>query len=466
MPNTWVAVDAGTDPLPWARLLRRAYDSAATGAKPASIVRPMVVESWRRSKAARIDPATPAPAVMDVEDALTRFEAHPLRSLLRHIEQVLLSVARYAGQVVAVADADGLVLWTGGDSNMTCSAKRAGLVPGAMWSEAAAGTNALGVALRQDHAVQVFSAEHYKQSMHGWSSAAAPVHDAESGCVLGVLSLSGPLKAAHPHGFSIVQAAAQIAEAALRHQAAERTERLKVTFLERVLCGYPPPCAVVNAAGRVLLSTPSGWLSGKLHLNCDGTFAREPAEPLSLEALDGGAGYLVRPARDGEDRSEKAALHLQALGRSRAEAQLGRAEFRLTQRHSEIVAILAMRPEGVTDHELMLGLYGETRSGVTVRAEISRLRRILGPVIQTRPYRLAADVDADFLQVEQLLEAGDVDAAASLHTGPLLPWSTAPAIVAARQRLERRLLPVAVSGLVADASDGPAQDRCRRLWGP
>src|SRR4051794_5068046 len=27
MPNTWVAVDAGPDPLPWARLLRRAYDS-------------------------------------------------------------------------------------------------------------------------------------------------------------------------------------------------------------------------------------------------------------------------------------------------------------------------------------------------------------------------------------------------------------------------------------------------------
>lgn len=445
MPNIWVAVDAGTDPLPWARLLRRAYDSAATGAEPASILRPMIVASWERCRASAVDPTTPAPLVMDAGDARARFEAHPLRRLLCHVEQPLMSVARYAGQIVAVADADGLVLWTGGDAGKSCAAKRVGLVPGASWSIADAGTNAIGMALEQDHAVQVFSAEHYKQPMHGWSSAAAPVRDAETRRVLGVLSLSGPLKAAHPHGFSIVQAAAQIAESALEHEVVERTEHLKVEFLERVLRGCPPPCAVVNAAGRVLLSTPSGWPGANLHLEADGRFARAPSTPLTLERLCDGAGYLVRPAGNGAAPAE-VALELRALGRDRVEGALDRREFRFTQRHSEIVAILALHPDGLSDDELMAALYGERRSGVTIRAEISRLRRILGPVVQTKPYRLAGVVHADFLEAERLLTAGRVEAAARLHIGPLLPWSSAPAIVAARQRLERLFVPVAVVG--------------------
>jgi hypothetical protein len=408
-----------------------------------------------------VDASTPPPVIMDSSEALRRFDEHPLRSLLSHIEQVLLSVARYAGQVVAVADSDGLILWTGGHAEMACAARRLHLVPGAMWSEAAAGTNAVGTALAIDHAVQVFSAEHFKQPIHGWSSAAAPVHDPETQRVLGALSLSGPLKAAHPHGFSIVVAAAQIAEAELGHQAAERNERLKVEFLECVLRGCPPPCAVVTAAGRVLLSTPSGWPSGPLHLNADGTFAKDPREPLTLEPLKDGAGFLVRRVCDEDDPRTRIVLELRALGQDRAEGVLGRQEFRFTQRHSEVLVILAQHPEGLTEEELMLALYGRACSGVTVRAEISRLRRILGPLVQTRPYRLATEVKADFLEVERLLAAGRDEDAARLFTGPLLPSSTAPAIVAARRRLERLTLPLAPVGTGAVVPSEGAGRRSR-----
>jgi hypothetical protein len=441
MPDAWVAVDAGTDPVPWARLLRRAYDGAASGGKPASILRPMIVESWRRSEAAGVDPDTPAPLAMDVDQALHRFEKHPLRSVLSHLEQILVSVSRCAGQVAAVADASGLVLWTSGDTTVACPAKRARLIPGAMWSEAAAGTNAIGTALEFDHAVQVFSAEHFKQPLHAWSSAAAPVHDPQTKEILGAVSLSGPLKAAHPHGFSVVLAAARLAEAELEHRAARRDEQLKVAFLERVLRGCRPPCAVVDASGRVLHSTPAGWLRGNLHLNPDGSFAREPREALTLEPLEAGTGFLVRRARD-EDPAAKVPLEIRALGQDRVTGTVGRQHIRLSQRHSEIVVILALHPNGLTDDELMPALYRTTCSPVTIRAEISRLRRVFGPLLETHPYRLATDVCADFLEVERLIRAGDGVAVGRRYPGPLLPWSTAPAVVAERRRLERLVLSV------------------------
>jgi hypothetical protein len=470
MPNAWVAVDAGTDPVPWARLLRRAYYSAASGGTPASILRPMIVESWRRSEAAGVDPDTPAPLAMDVNQALHGFEEHPLRSVLSHLEQILVSVSRCAGQVVAVADASGLVLWTSGDTTVACPAKRAHLTPGAMWNEAEAGTNAIGTALELDHAVQVFSAEHFKQPLHGWSSAAAPVHDPQTKRILGAVSLSGPLKAAHPHGFSVVLAAARLAEAELEHCAARRNEQLKVAFLERVLRGCRPPCAVVDATGRVVHSTPTGWLRGRLHLNLDGSFAREPREALILEPLEAGAGFLVRRACD-DDPAAKVGLEIRALGQDRVTGIVGRQELRLTQRHSEIVVILALHPQGLSDNELMLALYGKTCSPVTIRAEISRLRKVFGALVETHPYRLGMDVCADFLEVERLLAADDRIAAGQRYRGPLLPWSTAPAIVAERRRLECLVLSAIghpTTGRAAAPATPPErldQPRTRRLSG-
>jgi hypothetical protein len=452
MPTPWLAVDAGADLLPWARLLRRAYDSAAGGGKPASILRPLVVGSWRRSRAAGVDPCTAAPIVMDTQDALRRFDEHPLRSLLAHVDGMMLSVARCAGQIVAIADADGLVLWTGGDPRMMCAAGRVHLVPGALWAETHAGTSALAMALELDHAVQVFSAEHFKQPMHGWSSAAAPVHDPETKQILGVLTLSGPLQAAHPHGFSVVLAATQLAEADSAHLAAERNERLKVDFLQAVLRGYPTPAAVVNLAGQVLLTSPAGWFPRHLHLASDGTFMREPAEPLSVEPLESGEGFFVRPACEENERRKNLTLRLRALGRDQAQGLVGRQVLRLTRRHSEIVVILALHPAGLSDEDLMLALYGKTCRKVTVRAEISRLRKLLGPLILTRPYRLASEVRADFLDVERLVAAGRFDAAAKRYRGPLLPSSTAPRIVAARRRLEGLVASDSASDIGAPAA--------------
>ena len=51
--------------------------------------------------------------------------------------------------------------------------------------------------------------------------------------------------------------------------------------------------------------------------------------------------------------------------------------------------ILAQHPDGVTEQDLASALYGTPIKSVTIRAEISRLHKLLGPVIRTRPYRIA-----------------------------------------------------------------------------
>jgi hypothetical protein len=49
----------------------------------------------------------------------------------------------------------------------------------------------------------------------------------------------------------------------------------------------------------------------------------------------------------------------------------------------------------LSGEELGQMVYGERWKAVTLRAEVSRLRRLLGPVIGHDPYRLLVEVVAD-----------------------------------------------------------------------
>ncbi|MFI7341416.1 GAF domain-containing protein [Streptomyces sp. NPDC050085] len=157
-------------------------------------------------------------------------------------------------------------------------------------------------------------------------------------------------------------------------------------------------------------------------------------------------------------------LHLSVLGRDEALLLTGSGhKVRLSRRHSELLVLLSRHPEGLTGDELLCFLYeDESVTPVTLRAELARLRRVLGPeVLTSRPYRLAVPVDSDLTTVERRLDSGAVAAAASAYTGPLLPASTAPAVV----RVRRRLADALRAALIARGDPDLLADWAHAPWG-
>ena len=65
-----------------------------------------------------------------------------------------------------------------------------------------------------------------------------------------------------------------------------------------------------------------------------------------------------------------------------------------------------------------------------------RLRKLLGPWIDTDPYRLSVDAQSDVRRVRGLLDRGAVREAAEHYAGPLLPHSEAPGVARERDGLE------------------------------
>ena len=117
-----------------------------------------------------------------------------------------------------------------------------------------------------------------------------------------------------------------------------------------------------------------------------------------------------------------------------------RQTIRLSPRHSEILLLLASAARGLAGDELAVLLYEEDSNASTLRAELNRLRHLLGDqLLASRPYRLVAEVTADWLAVEAHLAAGAVAAAMRAYRGPLLPSSTAPGVVRLREYIEASL---------------------------
>ncbi|QOR69838.1 GAF domain-containing protein [Ruania alkalisoli] len=130
----------------------------------------------------------------------------------------------------------------------------------------------------------------------------------------------------------------------------------------------------------------------------------------------------------------------------------------LSLRHAEILTLLSEHPDGLTGEELAVQLDSRELSEVTVRAEISRLRRVgrqlpEGLLAGSRPYRLTRSLCTDIQRVRSHLAAGDVAAAASAYRAPVLPRSVAPGVERIRAELSAEVRSAVVTSGSVEALD-------------
>ncbi|WP_374454828.1 transcriptional regulator [Nocardioides sp.] len=113
-----------------------------------------------------------------------------------------------------------------------------------------------------------------------------------------------------------------------------------------------------------------------------------------------------------------------------AEVWLDGQRLLLNRRQTEILALLALHPAGLSVEHLHSLLYGDSAvTTSTLKAEVSHLRAALAGQLSSRPYRLTMPVATDVEEVQRLLRRGDVRAAVRAYGGDLLPGTESPALV-------------------------------------
>lgn len=135
----------------------------------------------------------------------------------------------------------------------------------------------------------------------------------------------------------------------------------------------------------------------------------------------------VHEAAPGEELVEPG-LVLSLLGT--AEAWVDGQRLLLNRRQSEILALLALHPDGLSLDQLHAMLYGDHAvTFSTLKAEVSHLRQALAGQLASRPYRLLMPIATDVDHVLGLLRRGEVAAAVDAYGGDLLPGTESPALV-------------------------------------
>ncbi|MFJ9842325.1 GAF domain-containing protein [Kitasatospora sp. NPDC101155] len=391
--------------------------------------RPEIGDSWARLRRLGLDPdAGAATVLLGPAELERRRRASGLDTVLPVLRETLLGPSDPAPLILAVADSEGHVLWQDGARGLRRSADRIGFVTGARWIEESVGTNGIAVALRAQRPMHVHSGEHYLRSHHAWTCVAAPVHDPATGRLVGAINLSGPAHNVRPFLLQLTATAARLAEAELRAHRLEALNQLR-TLAAPLLARVGGPALVVDAAGWTAaaaglpppsrLRVPSeGWAPAAVHwVPGLGECVLEPLAD----------GWLVRPVRPPEadgsgtvsaEQAAGARLRLDLRRPDRAELFVrGAADswsHPVSPRHAELLLLLATSCEGSTAAQLAEALFGDAGRTVTVRAELSRLRRYLGGLLAHRPYRFA---DSVLVTVEGPEDPYD-----------LLPASTAPAV--------------------------------------
>ncbi|MFZ2511318.1 MAG: GAF domain-containing protein [Gordonia sp. (in: high G+C Gram-positive bacteria)] len=389
------ALAAGDDPRAFAAVLHAVYDAEMAGQKPPARPRSVIGESWARVREAGVRPDvdTTAP-VLDPMELQERRAASGLSELLEPLMHHLDTLIVDGENILVVADTAGRVLWRNGVNRVLHRADRLGFTEGASWSEQSVGTNAIGTALASGRAVQVFSAEHFVRSHHGWTCAGAPIRDPRSGAVLGAIDVSGPAATIHPTTLALVDTVAKLAESELREAHRARLDELRAVGAP-MLARSAGPAFVVDSYGwvaaldavdaRSRLPLPRSTTAGRHYLHGIGDCELEPMP----------GGWLVRVAEadstSGEVRVELVTGDAPLV---RVSGATGTWVHRPSPRHAQLLALLAHHPDGLSAAQLSEHLFGNPTQRIAVRSEMSRLRKHLGGLLAANPYRFAEGVVA------------------------------------------------------------------------
>src|SRR2546429_2823530 len=173
-----------------------------------------VKRSWLRClNEYRLNPDSGAdPVVVSRQDLLARKEQNLELVSFADVEMAnLYQQLAGSGHSIILTDRDGVLLSYYGDPSFKGAASRAGLVPGALWSERYGGTNGMGTCLLERRPLIVHREQHFLARNTGLTCCAAPIFDHRSELVA-VLDASGESDRAQQHTLVLVNMSAQMIE--------------------------------------------------------------------------------------------------------------------------------------------------------------------------------------------------------------------------------------------------------------
>lgn len=219
-----------------------------------SDVRPFILESWKRSRDAGVDPSNLSdsmsmpdadiPAWIDGNMALIEVAQPHMKKLYQMVEG--------SGFYIQLSDKNGYLLHNIGDADiMAYGNSMTNVYTGAAINESVVGTSGIGTCVALQEPIQIWGEEHYILPHKQFVCTAAPIFD-ENDTFIGTLSASGKPESVHAHTLGMICSAADSIQKELRLRSSY--ESLKAISNQRnlILQAMTSGQLLLNDGGRII----------------------------------------------------------------------------------------------------------------------------------------------------------------------------------------------------------------------
>ncbi|MDO5290233.1 MAG: GAF domain-containing protein [Pseudomonadota bacterium] len=280
--------------------VHRAWESVLRGdTHAASQLRSLIGHSWRRCLDAQVDPNRDKAPDLISPDSLAQLheQQHDMVQASAPIMALARDYLSETGSIMILADASGTILASEGDHSVQDAASGIHLMPGARWSEALCGTNAIGTALEVGEPVQIHSAEHFCAGIKRWTCAATVVRHPTDGDILGAVDVSGLSSTFSPQSLALAVTTAKRIESRLALDELERRYRLLDVSLNRLSAAASSGAVLFDRRGTAIKANagaqagilaadgPADWLRSLRRLSALAQWRQGSPVPLGLPHL-------------------------------------------------------------------------------------------------------------------------------------------------------------------------------------
>ena len=259
-----------------------------------------IERSLARSRQYGIDPhldGAPESTRLSDEQLQARIERQrTFYTLAREQIDSLYRLLKDTGFCMALADAEGYVLYVVGDADLVEHFKQRRCVPGYRWTEHDIGTCAIGLSLAEHIPVYLPGYLMYSALVRKISNAGAPVFSPDDSSVLGVVSLSGNSDMMHIHTLGLVRQAAETVTSQLRERERINELTIKNQYMRALIDSDSRGVVTVDTEGRIVEVNRKARALFKLPENCEGRpFEDMVGENYSIaEHLKNGQNFRAR----------------------------------------------------------------------------------------------------------------------------------------------------------------------------
>ena len=156
-------------------------------------LRPVIADSWLRSKELGINPHNKrAKSVLSKDELEERLHSENLGVSGKNVLDRMENTVKDTGHVIVLADKTGKILYSVGHEQIQTHLEAINFRPGSEWDEKTVGPNGVGTPLAINRPELVMGSEHFCEGWQPWVCYGAPIHNPSTRSVVGCIDITGP----------------------------------------------------------------------------------------------------------------------------------------------------------------------------------------------------------------------------------------------------------------------------------